>query len=48
VAAGFAIEAQRRGWTRVAAEAPPGRVTAACMRALEQLAATDPGPVSAA
>jgi len=36
VAAGFAIEAQRRGWTRIAAEASREQVTAACRRALVQ------------
>lgn len=36
VAGGFAIEARRRGWMRIAAEAPPEQVTAACRRALEQ------------
>ena len=36
VVAGFAIEAQRRGWARIAAEAPLEQVTAACRRELEQ------------
>ncbi len=36
VADGFAIEARRRGWTRIAAEAPPEQVTAACRRELER------------
>ena len=48
VAAGFAIEAQRRGWTRIAADGPPGQVTAACTRALEQRLAGRPGPAAAA
>ena len=48
VAAGFAIEAQRRGWTRIAAEAPPAQVTAACTRALAQLLAPQPGPAGPA
>ena len=33
---GFAIEARRRGWARIAAEAPPEQVTAACRRELQQ------------
>ncbi len=44
VSAGFAIEAQHRGWTRIAAEAPAGQVTAACIQALAQLLAPQPGP----
>ena len=44
VAAGFAIEAQQRGWMRIAAEAPPDQVTAACRRALEQRLAHQAGP----
>ena len=36
VADGFAIEARRRGWTRIAADAPPPQVTAACVAALRQ------------
>jgi dTMP kinase len=43
VAAGFASEAQRRGWTRITAEAPVAQVSAACRRALEQLQASEPG-----
>jgi len=48
VAAGFAFEAQRRGWTRIAAEAPPGQVTAACTEALQSLLLPQPDPAGPA
>jgi dTMP kinase len=48
VAAGFAIEAQRRGWTRIAAEASLDQVTAACRQALVQVLAPQPGPADQA
>ena len=43
VLAGFASEAQQRGWMRIAAEESPSQVSAACRRALEQLQASEPG-----
>lgn len=47
VAAGFAAEAARRGWCRIAAEAPPPQVTQACVAALRRaLAARSGGPSS--
>jgi dTMP kinase len=39
VAAGFAVEAQRRGWRRVAADAPLEQVTATCVHELRQACA---------
>lgn len=43
VAAGFGVEAQRRGWTRIAADASPEQVSAACRRVLQQALAPQPG-----
>jgi dTMP kinase len=42
VAAGFAIEAQRRAWTRIDADAAPDLVSGACRRALQQAPSLQP------
>ena len=44
VAAGFAAEAAARGWCRIAADAPPPQVTAACVAALRQRLSPVGGP----
>jgi len=44
VAAGFPVQAAERGWRRIAADAPPETVTAACRRALAEAFPVPPAP----